>query len=131
LLVELTKAGNNDAVRAAALLALARQAEVLESERAVAIDTIARALDDESFAAARGGILAAEHLADKHFLSALDRLAENAFDGRLRREAAEAAARIRESQKTPAQVNGLRTDLDALREEHRKLQEKLETITRA
>ena len=127
----MTKAGNNDAVRAAALLALARQAELLEPERAAAIDTIARALDDESFAVLHGAIVAAEHLEDKHFLDALGRLAENAFDGRLRREAAETAARIRESQKTPAQVSGLRTDLDALREEHRKLQEKLETITRA
>jgi aminopeptidase N len=131
LLVELTGAGKNDAVRAAALLALARQAEVLESERAAAVDTIARALDDESFAIAQGAILAAEHLEDKHFLGALDRLAGSAFDGRLRREAAEAGARVRESLKTPAQVTGLRTDLDALREEHRKLQEKLETITRA
>ena len=131
LLVELTKAGKNDAVRSAALLALARQAELMESERAAAIDTIARALDEASFPVAHGAILAAERLADKHFLDALDRLAENAFDGRLRREAAEAAARIREAQKTPAQVTGLRTDLDALREEHRRLQEKLEALSRA
>ncbi|HET9392291.1 MAG TPA: M1 family metallopeptidase [Candidatus Rubrimentiphilum sp.] len=131
VLIELTKPGKNDAIRAAALLALARQAQVLESERAAAVDTIARALDDESFAILRGAIDAAEHLDDKHFLPALDRSAENAFDGRLRRDAAEAALRIRESQKTPAQVTGLRTDLDALRAEHRRLQEKLETLSRA
>jgi len=131
LLVELTKAGKNDAVRTSALLALARQAEVLESERAAAVDTISRALDDAGFAIIQGAILAAKRLADKRFLGALDRLAENAFDGRLRREAAVAAARIRESQKTPAQVTGLRSDLDALREDHRQLQEKLEAISRA
>ncbi len=131
LLVELTKAGKDEAVRRSALLALARQADVLESERAAADDAIARALDDAGFAVVRGATLAAERMADKHFLDALDRLAENAFDGRLRREATEAAARIREAQKTPAQVTGLRTDLDALRDEQRKLQEKLEALSRA
>jgi hypothetical protein len=31
----------------------------------------------------------------------------------------------------PAQVTGLRTDIDALREEQRKLQEQIEAISRA
>jgi aminopeptidase N len=131
LLLELAKPGNDDAARGAALLALARQAELLESERAAAIDAIARGLDDTRFAVTRGAILAAERLGDKHFLAALDRLAENAFDGRLRRDASEAAARIRDAQKTPAAVTGLRSDLDTLRAEQRKLQEKLDALSRA
>jgi hypothetical protein len=75
-------------------------------------------------------IAAAEKLADSRFISALERLESSGFDGRIRRDAAEAAVRIRESQKVPAQVSGLRTDLDALREEQRKLQEQIEAISR-
>lgn len=130
LLVKATKPGGDDALRRSALFALARQAEVLESARAEAVDTILLALDDPGFAVARGAIAAAERLSEKKFLPALDRLAETAFDGRLRRDAAEAAARIRDGG-SPATVNGLRSDLDALREEHRKLQEKLEALSRA
>ncbi len=131
LLLDLTKPGGDAAARGAALLALARQAELLESERAAAVEAIAAAIGDESFFIARSGVLAAEHLADKHFLEPLDRLAQMGFDGRLRRDAMEAAVRIREAQKTPAAVTGLRTDLDALREEHRKIQAKLDAISRA
>ena len=131
LLLDLAKAGHDDGTRSAALVALARQAELLESERAAAIDAISRALDDPGFAVARGAIMAAERLGDARFLAPLDRLAQSGFDGRLRRDASEAAARIRESQKTPAAVTGLRSDLDALREEQRKIQEKLEALSRA
>jgi aminopeptidase N len=131
LLLDMTKPGRDVAARGAALVALARQAELLESERAAAVDAIAAALNDPSFFIARAGILAAEHLADKHLLESLDRLAQAGFDGRLRRDGADAAARIRDAQKTPAAVTGLRTDLDALREEHRKIQEKLDALSRA
>ncbi|HEX5274637.1 MAG TPA: M1 family metallopeptidase [Candidatus Rubrimentiphilum sp.] len=130
LLLDLTKPGGDVATRGAALLALARQAELLDSERAAAVDAIAHAIGDASFFISRSGVAAAEQLADKRFLAPLDRLAQTGFDGRLRRDAADAAARIRDAQKTPAAVTGLRTDLDALREEHRKLQEKLDAISR-
>ena len=131
LLLELTKPGGDVAARGAALMGLARQAELLESERAAAVDAIASAIGDADFFMARAGVLAAERLGDKHFIEPLDRLAETGFDGRLRRDGAETAARIREAQKTPAAVTGLRTDLDALREENRKIQAKLDALSRA
>ena len=130
LLVEAAKLGNEEALRRAALAALARQAELVDSERARAIDAIVTCMDDSMFLVQRSAIRAAEHLADARFLPTLDRLAHSAFDGRIRRDSTEAAIRIRESQKVPAQVTTLRTDLDALREEQRKLQEKLEAISR-
>ncbi|MHB8147713.1 MAG: hypothetical protein ACYDGM_10710, partial [Vulcanimicrobiaceae bacterium] len=74
-------------------------------------------------------IAAAESLEDARLLPALDRLAESAFDGRVRRDAAEAAARIRESKKVPAQVSSLRDELDTVREEQRKIQEKIEALS--
>jgi prefoldin subunit 5 len=37
--------------------------------------------------------------------------------------------RIREGQKVPSQVSAMRSDLDLLREEQRKLQEKIEALS--
>src|SRR5579884_1922512 len=130
LLVKATKLGGDEALRRAALMALARQAQFLESERAGAIEAISEALDDPMFMVQRQAIHAAEGLADRRFLPALDRLSASAFDGRVRRDATEAAMRIRESLKVPSQVTGLRTDIDALREEQRKIQEKIEALSR-
>ncbi|HEV3152298.1 MAG TPA: M1 family metallopeptidase [Candidatus Baltobacteraceae bacterium] len=131
LLVEACKAGNEEALRRAALGAIAQQGELVHSERPAALDAIAAALDDSNFIVQRGAIHAAERLADARFLPDLDRLSAAAFDGRIRRDSTEAGMRIRESAKVPAQVTGLRTDLDALREEQRKLQDKIETIARS
>jgi aminopeptidase N len=131
LLVEAAGPSKEEALRRAALAALARHGELLDSERPQVVDTIARALDDAPFHVQVSATQAAEHLADKRLLPALDRLSHSAFDGRIRRDALEAAMRIRESQKVPAQVTGLRTDVDALREEQRKLQEKIEALSRS
>ena len=38
--------------------------------------------------------------------------------------------RIRKAEKVPAQVKGLREDLDELREDQRRLQEKIEALAR-
>ncbi len=130
LLVQATRAGHEETLRRAALSALARHAELLETQRVPAIEGIMERLDDPMFLVRRQAIHAAEHLADRRFLRALDRLAVSADDGRIRRDATEAALRIRESQKVPTQVTGLRTDLDALREEQRKIQEKIEALSR-
>jgi aminopeptidase N len=131
LLIDAARLGHEEALRRAALTALARHAEVTESERTACVDAITSALDDPMLLVQREAIHAAEHLADRRFLAALDRLSISAFDGRIRRDATEAAIRIRESQKVPTQVTTLRTDLDALREEQRKIQEKIEALSRS
>ncbi len=130
LLIEAAKPGHEEALRRAALASLARTAELLEPERTAAVEAISARLDDPMFLVQRAAIHAAEQLADARFLPPLDRLGTSAFDGRIRRDSTEAAIRIRESQKVPAQVTGLRSDLDALREEQRKLQDKIEAIAR-
>lgn len=131
LLVAASAAGHEEALRRSALHALARQAELVESERSKVVETIVLALDDPMFMVVRAAVAAAERLADRRLIGPLDRLAAAALDGRLRRDASEAAARIREAQVVPAQVSGLRTDLDQLREEHKKIQEKIEALSRA
>jgi aminopeptidase N len=131
LLVQAAKPGSDESLRRAAIAALARAGELLENERATAVEAINTYLDDPMFLVSRSAVVATEALPDKRFLPALDRLSNSGFDGRIRRDAAEAAIRIRESEKVPAQVTGLRTDLDALREEQRKLQEKIEALSRS
>ena len=97
-------------------------------ERSRIVDAIVQLLDDPMFLVQLAAIAAAESLEDARALPALDRLASSGFDGRIRRDAAEAAIRIREAQKVPSQVSALRSDLDSLREEQRKLQEKVEAL---
>jgi aminopeptidase N len=73
---------------------------------------------------------AAEKLADPRLLAALDRLAVTENDGRLRRDAAEAAQRVRDAQRTPAEVAQLREDLDRLRADQQALRERLDALDR-
>jgi aminopeptidase N len=130
LLLQAAGPAKEEALRRAAFPALARHGELLESERQKVVEAIISALEDAPFHVQIAATNAAEHLADKRFLPALDRLSQSAFDGRIRRNALEAAMRVRESQKVPAQVTSLRTDLDAIREEQRKIQEKIESLSR-
>jgi aminopeptidase N len=72
---------------------------------------------------------AAEKLDDARLLPALDRLAVAEDDGRLRRDAAEAAIRVREGRSKPAELALLREELDRLRAESQALRERLDELT--
>ncbi|MBV9271221.1 MAG: HEAT repeat domain-containing protein [Candidatus Eremiobacteraeota bacterium] len=129
-LVEAASLGRDEGLRRAVVGALASQAQNVESERTRIVQVLEERLDDPMFLVQLAAIGAAETLEDPRLLRALDRLSHSAFDGRVRRDAMEAAIRIREAQRVPSQVNSLREDLDKLREEYRELQEKFETISR-
>lgn len=128
LLVAASELGREEGLRLTIPGALVRTAELIESQRSRVVDALMKLLDDPIFLVQLSAVGAVERLADVRFLEALERLSESAFDGRVRRDAVEAIVRIREAQKVPAQVTGLRSDLDALREDQRKLQEKIETL---
>ncbi len=121
----------DESLRRAAMMALGRIGELVETERTRAVDALEQRLDDEAFLVQLDAISAAESLGDARLLPALERLSEQAFDGRVRRDAMEAAIRIREVAKIPAQVKALRDDIDELREEQRRLQEKIEALARS
>lgn len=125
-LLEACRPERAEGLRRAAVAALARLGLLVEPVRSAAVDEIVQRFDDEEFMVASEAIAASETLGDDAFLPGLDRLAAEAFDGRLRRDAAEAAARIRRGGKVPAQVKNLRNDVDELREEQRRLQEQIE-----
>ncbi len=130
VLLDACRPESSEGARRAAIAAIARLATLVESERARAVDAIGRHLSDDAFMVALEATAAAESLGDERLLPELDRQGEQAVDGRLRRHAMEAAIRIRKAAKVPAQVTALRDDIDELREQHRRLQEKIEAIAR-
>jgi len=130
LLARAAQPENGENLRRSAVTALGRLGALVEEERTRVVDELERRLDDSSFLVALDAVLAAESLGDARLLPALDRLAAQAVDGRMRRDAMEAAIRIRKGAKVPAQVRGLREDIDELREDQRRLQEKIEALAR-
>lgn len=130
LIIAATQPGGDEGLRRAAAGALGRCGELMSEARTRVVDVLGSLVDDDFFLVQLAAISAAESLEDPRLTGALDRLSSSAFDARVRRDAAEAAVRIRESQKVPSQVTALRTDLDALREDQRKLQEKIEALSR-
>ncbi|MBV8068114.1 MAG: HEAT repeat domain-containing protein, partial [Candidatus Eremiobacteraeota bacterium] len=130
LILEAARPESGEALRRAAINALGRIGALAEGERARAVDALAQYADDPSFLVALTALEAAEALGDLRLVPALERVGRQAFDGRLRRHAMEAAIRIRKGSTVPAQVNTLRNDIDELRAEQRKLQEKIEAIAR-
>ena len=120
----------NDGLRRAAVVALGRLGTLVEEARTPVVEALDRFLSDSNFFVAISAVAAAESLGDRRLLPALDRLATDGVDGRLRRGAAEAAIATRKGSKVPAQVTMLREEIDELREQQRKLQEKIEEIAR-
>ena len=131
LLAQAVEPQKGDTLRRAAVMALARLGALVQEERTRVVDELERRLDDSSFLVSVVAVNSAESLGDPRLLPALDRLAVAANDGRMRRDAMEAAIRIRKGEKVPAQVRGLREDIDELREDQRRLQAKIEALERS
>ena len=130
-IVDASRPERSEGLRRAATTALGRLGALVEEERTRVVDELEERLGDPSFMVALDAIIASESLSDVRLLPGLDRLAQQAVDGRMRRDAMEAAIRIRQAAKIPAQVRGLREDIDELREDQRRLQEKIEALARA
>ena len=120
-----------ESLRRAAVAALAQLGTELDAARTRAVDAIEAALVDPGYLVRLSAYVAAEKLGDPRLLPALDRLAAAEGDGRLRRDAAEAAIRIREDRSKPAELSALREDLDRLRAESHTLRERLDELTAA
>ncbi len=125
-LLAATGADRPEPLRRAALRALASHATLIDSARTPAVDAIERALDDPAYLVRVSAYAAVEILLDPRLLPALDRHADAEIDGRLRRDAAEAALRVRASGKAPPEIARLREDVDRLRDEVHRLRDALE-----
>ncbi len=130
-LLEALDPQRGEGLRRAAAKAIARLGTLVDAVRTRAVAALEKALSDPAYIVRVAAYAACETLADPRLLPALDRLAVTESDGRLRRDAAEAALRIREAQKTPREVVALRAELDDLRVETRTLRERLDALQRS
>jgi len=115
-------------LRRAAVGAIAELGTLVDAVRTQAVEAVESALRDRAYLVRVSAYAAVEKLGDARLLPALDRLATSESDGRLRRDAAEAAIRVREEQTKPAELVRLREEVDKLREESRTLRERLELL---
>jgi aminopeptidase N len=118
----------HQALRRAAVSAVAELGALVDSVRTEAADAVNRALDDTDYLVRVSACTAAERIADARLLPALDRLTQSEHDGRMRRHAAEAEIRVREAQSKPAELSRLRDEVDRLRSESRALRERLDGL---
>lgn len=118
-----------EALRRAALGALAELGTLAEPVRTAAFEAIDRALRDPAYLVRVSAFAAAEKLNDARLLPSLDALAASEVDGRLRRDAQEAAQRVREGQQKPAELAKMREDLERLRAEAHALRERVDTLS--
>jgi aminopeptidase N len=125
-LVAAARPPNGEGLRRAATRALGRLGALVDPLRGRVADALERIVEDGSYLVRVSVYAAAETLGDARLLGTLDRLARLESDGRLRRDAAEAAIRVREAQRVPAEVATLREDVDKLRGELASLREKLD-----
>ena len=115
-----------EGLRRAAAGALARLGTLVDGTRTAVVDALERALDDRSYFVRLSTYAACEKVADARLLDVLDRRAHTELDGRLRRDAAEAAIRVREAAKTPPEVVRLREELDRVRDDLNRLRDRVE-----
>ena len=128
-LIDATRGTHAEPHRRAAIKALARAGALVESERTRIVDALAPLFDDPAYFIRFSTIAAAEALGDARLLGALDRAAQTEIDGRLKRDAAEAAIRVREAQTVPAEVSRMRTELDALRDEVQTMRARIDELS--
>ncbi|TAM59194.1 hypothetical protein EPN52_08895 [bacterium] len=122
--------GRPEPLRRAALGAAGRAAALLERQRTRILDALTAQADDaRQFLVQLACIAALEAIGDVRALPVLARL-EGGEDPRVRRPAAEAAIKIQEGSRKPVELARLRDDLDALKEENRRLRERIEELAR-
>jgi aminopeptidase N len=116
-----------EAMRRAAVASAVQLALHVNELRTAVVDAVDGALRDPGYLVRMSALAAAERLEDARLLPALDRMAGN-DDGRERRDAAEAAIRVREAAEKPAELARMREELDKLRAESAKLRERVDLL---
>ncbi|MGC8613092.1 MAG: M1 family aminopeptidase [Conexivisphaera sp.] len=120
-----TERGNDTLVRAAAVRALGAFPDSPQ-----ALDRIRDLIRDPSFRVRRAAVEAAERVSSPRLLDALDEASSKDVDGRIRRLSRDAARRIREAMEKGAEYAKLRDDIDRMREEQRRLEDRLSRLER-
>jgi len=120
--------GQPPRARVAAVGTLAKLGSEFDARRGEVLDFLSPMADDPEFMVRMRLPAALEELGDSRALGTLERIVERALDGRLRRRAEEAAAALRRGRTRSEESRLLRDDLEKIREENRKLKERLERL---
>lgn len=116
--------------RAAACSALARLGDEVDATRTRVVEHLITLAEDPAFRVQVAAINALGTLRDPRASATLQRLHAAAGDGRCRRLAYEALTSIREGRTTAEGLATLRTRLDAMADENRRLRDRVELIER-
>ena len=122
---EMIPYGRPPRVRVAAAGAMAKLAELSQSRRAEILDLLLPLADDREFLMRLRIPGALEQIGDPRALGALRRLEQSDLDGRIRRRAGEAASAIVEGRTRSEEGSRMRTEIDKLREDNRRFEERL------
>jgi aminopeptidase N len=117
--------------RPPALRAMARLAKRFESRKAATGDLLIDYLHDPDFRVRIAAADGLKQLGDGRHAAALDTMAERELDGRAVRVAREAAASLRKGDSVPDDLKKLRDEVEELRQENRRLAERLEQTAAA
>lgn len=123
VLIKYTELGKPTLVRAAAAQSLGR----FTSNRRV-FDRLRQLLRDQYFRVRFAALSAVESSLDPRFLDILDELANRDLDGRIRRYARDVARKIREQMSRGAEYAKLREEIDRIREEQRRIMERIDRL---
>ena len=124
-----TAAGKDMATRAAAARAVGALADSGgEATRKEAIETLGELCRDRELRVRIAAVAGLEAVGDSRCLGPLDLAAAGDVDDRVRRLAREAAAQVRDGTDGGARVVKLREDLDAAREDAKKMKDRLERL---
>ena len=129
LVVPWTAYGKDMGTRAAAARAVGALADVSgETTRKEALTILSELVRDKELRVMIAAVAALETVGDARVLGPLDEASARSLDGRVRRLAREAAARVREGTEAGGKVQKLRDDLDSAREDTRKVRDRLDRL---
>ncbi len=123
--------GKPPRARVAAIGALARFAKLNESHRDTIVDFLTPLIDDPEFMVRIRIPSAFEEIGDASAIAPLRRLLDRDLDGRIRRRAQSAIDSLLAGRTRIEEGNRLRTEMDKLREDNRKLKERLDKLEAA
>jgi aminopeptidase N len=128
LLIDFTTYGRPPLARYAAIRALGKLGGEKDPAPDTVVDTLTTLLDEEHFRTRMAVLDALESLSSAKTLPALERLRARDLDGRIKRRLEEVIDTIRSGRKQTDEVQQLRNDVQALREENKKLLERLDRL---
>jgi aminopeptidase N len=129
ILLEWTRWGKPQQVRAAAASALAKLAGfVSESQKNDTLDRLYELLSDRWFRVQISALEALADIKDARAIPHLQRAADREIDGRVIRTARDAVARIKAATEKGEELKKLREEVDKLAEENRTLRDRLDRL---